>query len=205
MRARLTGAAAALLMAVLVTPAAAQDPTVTVTPSPTASPTPSATPTPTPTPTPEELRDERDRNAKAVKRIYRDFESEMRPKLANPPSTYWWTNCYATFQEEPLGLELLDKIGPHKVMWASDYPHPESTLGYTRRSVRDIFDVTFHRYETKDVLLLFYECELVWGDVKHVGVADHAWVEPLEVRGYPLPPADENVVRKLEARAGVAR
>jgi predicted TIM-barrel fold metal-dependent hydrolase len=75
-------------------------------------------------------------------RIYRDFESEMRPKLANPPSTYWWTNCYATFQEEPLGLELLDKIGPHRVMWASDYPHPESTLGYTRRSVRDIFEAT---------------------------------------------------------------
>jgi predicted TIM-barrel fold metal-dependent hydrolase len=72
-------------------------------------------------------------------RIYRDFESEMNPKLANLPSYYWWQNCYATFQEDPIGLELLHHIGPHKVLWASDYPHPESTLGYSARTVRDIF------------------------------------------------------------------
>ena len=76
MRARLTGAVAALSLAVIVTPAAAQDPSVT--PTPTPSPTPSATPTPSPTPTPEERRDERDRDAKTVKRIYRDFESDGR-------------------------------------------------------------------------------------------------------------------------------
>ena len=39
-------------------------------------------------------------------------------------------------------LELLQYIGPHKVMWASDYPHPESTLGYTAQTIRDIFDAT---------------------------------------------------------------
>jgi 8-oxo-dGTP diphosphatase len=71
--------------------------------------------------------------------------------------------------------------------------------------VRDIFDVTFHRYDTKDVLLLFYECELVSGEVKHLGVADHAWVDPLSIRNYPLPPADVNVVTKLEARAATSR
>ncbi|MBI2766685.1 MAG: amidohydrolase family protein [Chloroflexi bacterium] len=75
-------------------------------------------------------------------RIYRDFESEVNPKLANPPSYYWWKNCYATFQEDPVGLKLLDDTGPHKVLWASDYPHPESTLGYTARTIRDIFAAT---------------------------------------------------------------
>jgi predicted TIM-barrel fold metal-dependent hydrolase len=75
-------------------------------------------------------------------RIYRDFESEMRPKLANPPSYYWWQNCYATFQEDPVGLQLMDQIGAHKMLWASDYPHPESTLGYTRASVDAIFEAT---------------------------------------------------------------
>lgn len=72
-------------------------------------------------------------------RIYRDFESECNPKLANMPSFYWWQNCYTTFQEDPIGLKLLDLIGPHKVLWASDYPHPESTLGYSAQVVRDIF------------------------------------------------------------------
>ena len=73
-------------------------------------------------------------------RIYRDFESEVRPKLANMPSFYWWQNCYATFQEDPVGLRLIDLIGADKAIWASDYPHPESTLGYTAQVVRDIFD-----------------------------------------------------------------
>src|SRR3954453_3834702 len=81
MRARLTGAAAAVALAVLAalaTPSMAQDPVLT----PTASPTPSPTPTATPTPTPEEQaraeRDARDRKAKAVRSIYRDFERDGR-------------------------------------------------------------------------------------------------------------------------------
>lgn len=67
--------------------------------------------------------------------------------------------------------------------------------------VIDILDVTFHRYGTKDVLLLFYDCELVAGEVKHLGVADHVWVRPDELSRYELPPADVNVVTKLVARA----
>ncbi len=72
-------------------------------------------------------------------RIYRDFESEMNPKLANLPSHYWWQNCYATFQEDPVGMQLIDQVGHGKAIWASDYPHPESTLGYSAQTVRDIF------------------------------------------------------------------
>jgi predicted TIM-barrel fold metal-dependent hydrolase len=75
-------------------------------------------------------------------RIYRDFETEMKPKLAEMPSFYWWQNCYATFQEDPVGLQLLDQVGAHKALWASDYPHPESTLGYSAQSVRAIFAAT---------------------------------------------------------------
>lgn len=65
--------------------------------------------------------------------------------------------------------------------------------------VRDILDVTFHRYPEKDVLLLFYDCELVSGEVEHLGVVDHAWVGPDALDDYPLPPADEKVARKLRA------
>jgi predicted TIM-barrel fold metal-dependent hydrolase len=73
-------------------------------------------------------------------RIYRDFETEMHPKLAEMPSYYWWQNCHATFQEDPVGLKLIDDFGAHKAIWASDYPHPESTLGYSAQVIRDIFD-----------------------------------------------------------------
>jgi len=63
--------------------------------------------------------------------------------------------------------------------------------------VLDIVDVTFHRYPQKDVLLLFYECRRVGGEVTHVGVAEHAWVLPSELDRYPLPPPDAKLVAKL--------
>jgi 8-oxo-dGTP diphosphatase len=66
---------------------------------------------------------------------------------------------------------------------------------------RDVLDVTFHRYAEKDVLLLFYDCALVGGEVTHLGVADHVWCTPDEIDRYPLPPADVGVVEKLKRRA----
>ena len=67
-------------------------------------------------------------------------------------------------------------------------------------SVEDILEVTFHAYPEKSVLLLFYSCALVAGDVQHLGVADHAWVAPGELADYELPPADEPVVDKIRRR-----
>lgn len=62
-----------------------------------------------------------------------------------------------------------------------------------------ILEVTFHSYPGKDVLLLFYDCRLREGEVKNIGVADHVWCKPEELDRYPLPPADEPVVRKIRA------
>lgn len=64
--------------------------------------------------------------------------------------------------------------------------------------VDDILDVTFHAYPSKNVLLLFYACRLgARGTVQHLGVAEHRWVLPEELRHHALPPPDERVVRKL--------
>jgi len=63
--------------------------------------------------------------------------------------------------------------------------------------VDDILDVTFHRYEEKDVLLLFYRCRLVSGEVQHLGVADHVFCSPADLGKYPLPPPDDGVVAKI--------
>ena len=65
--------------------------------------------------------------------------------------------------------------------------------------VVEILDVTHHRYPDKDVLLLFYRCKLRTGEVRHLQVADHAWVAPEELDDYPLPPADEGVVARIQA------
>jgi predicted TIM-barrel fold metal-dependent hydrolase len=36
----------------------------------------------------------------------------------------------------------LHRIGPDRVMWSSDYPHQESTFGYTRSAIQAVFDAT---------------------------------------------------------------
>lgn len=73
--------------------------------------------------------------------VYERFATApIEPKLENPPSFYFKRQCWATFQDDPYGLRLLDVIGADRVLWASDYPHPESTFGHSRQIVRDIFD-----------------------------------------------------------------
>ena len=67
--------------------------------------------------------------------------------------------------------------------------------------VGELLDVTFHAYPTKSVLLLFYDALLREGEVQHLGVADHAWVHPSTLHERDLPPADQPLVGKLEARA----
>jgi predicted TIM-barrel fold metal-dependent hydrolase len=48
---------------------------------------------------------------------------------------YWDNHMSASFMVDPLGLRLIDQIGVDKVMWSSDYPHNESTFGYSEKSL----------------------------------------------------------------------
>jgi predicted TIM-barrel fold metal-dependent hydrolase len=48
---------------------------------------------------------------------------------------YWDHHMSASFMVDPLGLQLIDQIGINKVMWSSDYPHNESTYGYSEKSL----------------------------------------------------------------------
>ncbi|MGE0879356.1 MAG: amidohydrolase family protein [Acidimicrobiia bacterium] len=48
-------------------------------------------------------------------------------KLPMPPSNYFERQVYATFMEDPVGLRERHEIGIGNIMWASDYPHSETT------------------------------------------------------------------------------
>ncbi len=61
--------------------------------------------------------------------------------LQHRPSYYWHNNCYATFQTDPVGFQLIEQIGAGRVMWAQDYPHSEGTFGYTADALTEITDV----------------------------------------------------------------
>ena len=50
---------------------------------------------------------------------FKDLDLKMKP------SEYWYRQCYATYQTDPVGIRLLDLLGEDNVMWGSDYPHPD--------------------------------------------------------------------------------
>ncbi len=45
-----------------------------------------------------------------------------------PPSEVWLRNFWVTFQDDPVGLALLRFCNEDHILWASDYPHPDSTF-----------------------------------------------------------------------------
>jgi predicted TIM-barrel fold metal-dependent hydrolase len=44
------------------------------------------------------------------------------------PSEIWRRNFWITFQDDPVGLALLEFCNEDHILWASDYPHPDSTF-----------------------------------------------------------------------------
>jgi predicted TIM-barrel fold metal-dependent hydrolase len=47
---------------------------------------------------------------------------------------------YSAFMLDPLGLDLVDRIGLDRVMWSTDFPHNESTFGYSESSLAAVVD-----------------------------------------------------------------
>lgn len=60
-------------------------------------------------------------------------------KLKAKPSEIFQRQIFATFEEEPLGPSLLPLLGAGNFMWASDYPHPDSTFPNSRAAVDEAF------------------------------------------------------------------
>jgi len=64
--------------------------------------------------------------------------------------------------------------------------------------VGSIIDVLFHAYDDRDVLLLFYDCQLASGEVRHLEIADHEWCPLDQLGSRALPPADAPLVPRLQ-------
>ena len=55
--------------------------------------------------------------------------------LTMPPSGYWHRQVWATYQTDPIGVRLLDVLGEDKVMWGSDFPHPDGVWPDSREYI----------------------------------------------------------------------
>lgn len=74
-----------------------------------------------------------------VARMDATFEKHCSPhpeySIKTRPSEIFRRQVYATFEEEPLGAQLIPLLGPDNFMWACDYPHPDSTWPNSRRAI----------------------------------------------------------------------
>ncbi len=53
--------------------------------------------------------------------------------LTMAPSEVFRRQVWVTFQDDQIGLDILRHFGADKVMWACDYPHPDSTFPESRQ------------------------------------------------------------------------
>ncbi len=72
--------------------------------------------------------------------MYASFHHMLDTEIEHDARYYWDHHMYSAFMVDPLGLELVDDIGLDRVMWSSDYPHNESTFGYSERSIAAVVD-----------------------------------------------------------------
>jgi predicted TIM-barrel fold metal-dependent hydrolase len=61
-------------------------------------------------------------------------------ELRRRPSEYVGTNAWFTFQKDPVAVETRHRVGVHQLMWASDYPHSDSTWPHSRKVIEQDFE-----------------------------------------------------------------
>ena len=72
----------------------------------------------------------------AMDEAYRKHHMWVRPKLQGLPSDYFRAHGWASFQEDPSGLALMEQWGlSDNFMWANDYPHHEGTWPHSAEAI----------------------------------------------------------------------
>jgi predicted TIM-barrel fold metal-dependent hydrolase len=84
----------------------------------------------------------------------RNFMQPVKEVCPHPPRHYWEQNCAvgATFMT-PRESHLRHEIGLSKIMWGSDFPHPEGTHPYSMEAIRN----TLHDVPADEVRLILGE------------------------------------------------
>src|SRR5712692_8584932 len=58
---------------------------------------------------------------------YKKHHFWVAPKLPMLPSDYFRRQGFATFQDDPIGLQTRQWVGIENLLWGDDYPHHEGT------------------------------------------------------------------------------
>lgn len=58
-------------------------------------------------------------------------------RIKELPSFFWKRQMFATYEEDNFGLNHIDEIGVGNVMWASDYPHGDTTWPHSHKHIME--------------------------------------------------------------------
>ncbi len=58
-------------------------------------------------------------------------------ELSRLPSEYFRENIYVTFQDDHVAFQMTDLCNPRRLMWASDFPHSDSTWPWSRQVIEE--------------------------------------------------------------------
>jgi predicted TIM-barrel fold metal-dependent hydrolase len=73
-------------------------------------------------------------------RLDHNYNLGVQPNLPPlKPSEYAKRQLWATFQDDPCGVALYKMYGEDNFMWASDFPHLDSTWPHSREVIRETF------------------------------------------------------------------
>jgi predicted TIM-barrel fold metal-dependent hydrolase len=76
---------------------------------------------------------------------YKKHHFWVAPKLSMLPSDYFRRQGFATFQDDPIGLETRKWVGIDNLLWGDDYPHHEGTWPRSQEVIeRTMADLTEH-------------------------------------------------------------
>ena len=70
---------------------------------------------------------------------YEKYRAMWAQPLAAPPSDYVRRQVWATFQDDPIGPATHEVFGADNYMWASDFPHSDSTFPDSRKWIEKNF------------------------------------------------------------------
>lgn len=58
--------------------------------------------------------------------------------LSRKPSEFFRENVYLTFQDDYIAFQTANLANPERLLWASDYPHSDSTWPHSRETVAEL-------------------------------------------------------------------
>jgi predicted TIM-barrel fold metal-dependent hydrolase len=59
-------------------------------------------------------------------------------EIERPPSSYWYSNCAATFMHDYSGITLRHSVGVANMLWSSDNPHHGNDWPYARKLIAEM-------------------------------------------------------------------